>query len=156
MRFFFAVISILLFGLFFGEQLYAQTDFSPRIKKNLNDGWEFTFEEPDSASWKKISLSGPIFQTQRVNPEYRFDIPKGTNEVSMLIADVRSELSIFDIRINDKTVLKEFSLERSDEKVRAIEKSIVVENSRDSIFISFNTSKGRAAINGIGIRKLTS
>ncbi|MGM0546903.1 MAG: glycoside hydrolase family 2 TIM barrel-domain containing protein [Bacteroidota bacterium] len=95
----------------------------------------------------------PLFQTQRIDAgQYRFDIPKGTYEVTFLFADLRDETSIFDVFINDDPVLKDVTL-GAEKSPKAIEKSVVIDHSSDSLVISFGDSEENA-VNGIGVRKI--
>lgn len=103
------------------------------------------------------TVNEPVFQTQLVDPEYRFDVPKGNYEVSLLFAELNniSGSNVFDILINDVPQMENLNLSTEYGKFNAITKRFEINVKGDEgIRISLPAKEGHSVLNGIVVRKI--
>lgn len=103
------------------------------------------------------TVNEPIFQTQLIDPEYRFDVPDGNYEVSLLFADLNAvpSYSVFDILINDIPQITDLNLTDEYGKYNAITKRFEINVENDNgIRIALPSKKGNSVLNGIVVRKI--
>jgi beta-galactosidase len=118
----------------------------------------------------------PVYQTQRKGIEqFRFDVPDGEYEVTLLFAELLSRTNgndlaynlgfgpppeefkerSFDVMINGHELLTGFSNAEYLEPLRAVTiKHTVSLNSNGGITVDFKALKGETILNGIQIRKI--
>lgn len=114
--------------------------------------------------------NNPLFQTKREKlSTYRFDVPKGKYEIELGFADLynapkalaydlsktnsiqNSDENLFDVLINGKVVLKDFSPFREVGINKALLKRIFIENKSNSIEIIFDSKTGINFLNSFSI-----
>ncbi|PRX43761.1 glycoside hydrolase family 2 TIM barrel-domain containing protein [Salegentibacter salegens] len=115
----------------------------------------------------------PLFQTMREGIEaYKFDVKEGNYRVTLLFAEPEynaseeniynlseaekkeiSGLRSFDVKINGKTLSRDFNLARDFGRLRAVEISYEV-ITEDGISVEFKENSGKALLSGIKLEKL--
>lgn len=103
------------------------------------------------------TVNEPVYQTQLLDPRYRFDVPKGNYEVTLLFSDLNNgnEDRIFDVAINENIVLKNLNLSAEYGKFKAISKRFEINvDNEEGIDISFPAKSGQSILNGIIVRKI--
>ena len=120
----------------------------------------------------------PVFQTQRIAPEeYRFDIPSGSYEISLLFAELNSESElanlaynlgednlseklqkrVFSVEINGTNVLESMNLFESYGSFKAVEKTFnIIIPDDNGLQIKFHKERDEAVISGIIVSSLES
>ncbi|GAL67213.1 beta-galactosidase [Jejuia pallidilutea] len=108
-----------------------------------------------------VSVKGtendPIYQTQRIGIEsYRFDVPDGTYELSLLLAELKTnDENIMDIMVNGKTIWSNINLKKAYGNDRGIAKRFLVSsNDNKGIIVDFKAKKGKTRLSGIKLRKV--
>lgn len=108
-----------------------------------------------------VSVKGtendPVFQTQVVGLEsYKFDVPKGTYELSLSMAELKSRKeNSMDILVNDKKVWENLNLKKQYGKDRGVTKRFLISvDNNDGITISFKALKGQTRLSGVKLRKV--
>lgn len=108
-----------------------------------------------------VSVKGtendPVFQTQVVGLEsYKFDVPKGTYELSLSMAELKSRKeNSMDIFVNDKKVWENLNLKKQYGKDRGVTKRFLISvDNNDGITISFKALKGQTRLSGVKLRKV--
>lgn len=120
----------------------------------------------------------PLYQTQRDSLEaYKFDVPKGTYEVTLYFAELLSKKErqkliynvgdneedesdkptkrVFNVDINGHTVISRLNLATEYSEQRAVSRKFDVEVADDNgITVSFEGIKGDPVINGIKVRQV--
>jgi beta-galactosidase len=108
-----------------------------------------------------VSVKGtendPIYQTQRIGIEsYRFDVPDGTYELSLLLAELKTnDENIMDIMVNGKTIWSNINLKKAYGNDRGIAKRFLVSsNDNKGIIVDFKAKNGKTRLSGIKLRKV--
>ena len=108
-----------------------------------------------------VSVKGtdndPIYQTQRIGVEaYKFDVPKGTYELSLLLAELKTkDQNIMDILVNGKTIWSNINLKKAYGIDRGVTKRFLVSvDDENGITIDFKSLKGKTRLSGIKLRKV--
>jgi beta-galactosidase len=108
-----------------------------------------------------VSVKGtendPIYQTQRIGIEaYKFDVPKGTYELSLLLAELKTkDQNEMDIIINGKTIWSNINLKKAYGNDRGVAKRFLISvNDDNGITINFKAHKGKTRLSGIKLRKV--
>jgi beta-galactosidase len=108
-----------------------------------------------------VSVKGtendPIFQTQVIGIEaYKFDVPKGTYELSLSMAELKSRgENVMDIMVNDKKVWENLNLKKEYGNDRGVTKRFLISVDDDNgITIDFKALKGKTRLSGIKLRKV--
>lgn len=108
-----------------------------------------------------VSVKGtendPIYQTQMIGLEaYKFDVPKGTYELSLSMAELKSKgESIMDISVNGKKVWAKLNLKKEYGKDRGVTKRFVIAvDDENGITVDFKSVKGKTRLSGIKLRKV--
>lgn len=135
-------------------------------------GWGYLGgKERSSQTEIKNTTDGPLYQTQRTDLEgYRFDVPQGTYEVELLLADLSQAdaysayllgrstgsgqaESIFTVTIGDK-VLETISSQSMKGSFNAQRHKFIVKNTTDHLEVCFDALSGSTYLNGIKLRKI--
>ncbi|WP_147676460.1 glycoside hydrolase family 2 TIM barrel-domain containing protein [Algibacter pacificus] len=108
-----------------------------------------------------VSVKGtendPIYQTQRIGIEaYKFDVPKGTYELSLLLAELKTkEDNIMDIVVNGKPVWSDINLKKQYGNDRSVMKRFLITIENDNgITVGFKSKKGQTRLSGIKLRSV--
>ncbi|MBC3758664.1 DUF4982 domain-containing protein [Hyunsoonleella sp. SJ7] len=108
-----------------------------------------------------VSVKGtendPIYQTQRIGIEaYKFDVPDGTYELSLLLAELKSKgENIMDISVNGKPIWKDLNVKEQFGDDRSVSKRFLITVEDDKgLTVDFNTEKGETRLSGIKLRKV--
>lgn len=108
-----------------------------------------------------VSVKGtendPIFQTQIIGLKaYKFDVPKGTYELSLSMAELKSRGEhIMDILVNGKKVWENLNLKKEYRKDRSVTKRFLIAvDDENGISIDFKSLKGKTRLSGIKLRKV--
>ena len=108
-----------------------------------------------------VSIKGtendPIFQTQMIGIEaYKFDVPKGTYELSLSMAELKSRgENVMDILVNGKKVWSELNLKKQYSSDRGVTKRFVISvDDQNGITVGFTSLKGKTRLSGIKLRKI--
>jgi len=108
-----------------------------------------------------ISVKGtendPIYQTQMIGLEaYKFDVPKGTYELSLSMAELKSRgENVMDIVVNDKKVWENLNLKKQYGKGRGITKRFLISvDDENGITVNFKALKGKTRLSGIKLRRV--
>ncbi|WP_159951710.1 glycoside hydrolase family 2 TIM barrel-domain containing protein [Polaribacter septentrionalilitoris] len=108
-----------------------------------------------------VSVKGtdndPIYQTQRIGIEsYKFDVPKGTYELSLSLAELKSkEDNEMDILVNNKKVWSNLNLKAEYGGDRGVTKRFLVSvDDENGITIDFKSLKGKTRLSGVKLRKV--
>lgn len=105
----------------------------------------------------KGSENDPIYQTQIIGLEaYKFDVPKGTYELSLPIAELKSiRENAMDISVNGKKVWTNLNLKKQYGKDKGVTKRFVISvDDENGITINFKPLKGKTRLSGIKLRKV--
>lgn len=103
------------------------------------------------------TMNEPVYQTQRMSPAYRFDVPKGNYEVSLLFAELKNGEGnrVFDVVMNDNTFLQDINIEEMYGKYTAVSKRFEVSvNDNNGLTVLFPEKEGKSVLNGIIVRKI--
>lgn len=106
--------------------------------------------------------NGPMFQTFRFGAtSYKFDVPNGDYEVELSFSEPKTENqkiipteNIFDVIINNETVLPAWNISRNGGQLFAITKKLRTQVTDNVIKIELNSLKGMTLISGIKICKV--
>tara|TARA_R110002096_G_scaffold9533_3_gene37611 strand:- start:73794 stop:76385 length:2592 start_codon:yes stop_codon:yes gene_type:complete len=105
----------------------------------------------------KGTNNDPIYQTQLVGIDaYKFDVPNGTYELSLLLAELRTEdNNIMDIMVNGKKIWSALNLKEQYGGDRGVAKRflITVEDDR-GITVDFKATEGETRLSGVKLRKV--
>jgi beta-galactosidase len=108
-----------------------------------------------------VSVKGtendPIFQTQVIGIEaYKFDVPKGTYELSLSMAELKSRVeNKMDVFVNEKKVWESLNLKKQYGKDRGVTKRFLISvNNDNGITVNFKALKGKTRLSGIKLRKV--
>ena len=108
-----------------------------------------------------VSIKGtendPIYQTQMIGiNQYKFDVPKGTYELSLSMAELKSRgENIMDILVNDKKVWENLNLKKKYGKDRGVSKRFLISvDDENGITVDFKPVKGKTRLSGIKLRKV--
>ena len=108
-----------------------------------------------------VSVKGtendPIFQTQIVGIEqYKFDVPKGTYELSLSLAELKSRgENIMNIDVNGKIIWENLNLKEQYGNDRSVTKRFLISvDDEKGITIGFEAIKGKTRLSGIKLRKV--
>lgn len=105
----------------------------------------------------KGTNNDPIYQTQLVGIDaYKFDVPNGTYEISLLLAELRTEdNNVMDIMVNGKKIWSALNLKEQYGGDRGVAKRflITVEGNR-GITVDFKATEGKTRLSGIKLRKV--
>ena len=108
-----------------------------------------------------VSVKGtendPIYQTQLIGIEaYKFDVPKGTYELSLALAELESkEDNSMDILVNGKTVWSKLNLKAQYGDDRGVTKRFLISVDDDNgITIDFKALEGKTRLSGVKLRKV--
>ena len=99
----------------------------------------------------------PIYQTQIVGiNQYKFDVPKGTYELSLLLAELETkDENVMDIAVNGKTIWSNLNLKTQYGDDRGVVKRFLITVEGDNgISIDFKASKGKTRLSGVKLRKV--
>lgn len=99
----------------------------------------------------------PVYQTQqRALEGYRFDVPKGNYDVTLLFTEFDKEADrIFDVFVNKQLVLENFDVFKQFGRNTAVSKQFSVSvDDENGLIVSFNAKKGEPILNGIIVRKV--
>ncbi|WP_288955905.1 glycoside hydrolase family 2 TIM barrel-domain containing protein [uncultured Polaribacter sp.] len=105
----------------------------------------------------KGTKNDPIFQTQVIGLKaYKFDVPKGTYELSLSLAELKSRgENVMDIFVNNKKVWENLNLKKEYGKDRGVTKRFLISVDDDNgITIDFKATKGKTRLSGIKLRKV--
>lgn len=127
------------------------------------------------ASQREITNTSdePLYQTQMIDPQwYRFDVPDGVYEVSLLFAELLSEKQmqkslynlnadaiaekavkrVFDVDINKTNFLKNFNIKEEYGEVTAVPVKCMIDvRDGKGIEIKFTALAGASVVNGISV-----
>lgn len=108
-----------------------------------------------------VSVKGtendPIYQTQIIGIEaYKFDVPKGTYELSLSLAELKSRgENRMDILVNNKKIWENLNLKKTYGKDRGVTKRFLISVDNDNgISVDFKPLKGKTRLSGIKLRKV--
>jgi len=108
-----------------------------------------------------VSLKGtendPIYQTQVIDLEaYKFDVPKGTYELSLFMAELKSRgENVMNILVNGKKVWENLNLKKQYGKDRGVTKRFLVSvDNENGITNDFKALEGKTRLSGIKLRKV--
>ncbi len=108
-----------------------------------------------------VSVKGtendPIYQTQRIGIEaYKFDVPDGTYELSLLLAELKTkDQNIMDIMVNGTTIWSEVNLKKEYGNNRGVTKRFLISvEDENGITVNFKAKKGQTRLSGIKLRKV--
>ena len=108
-----------------------------------------------------VSVKGtnndPIYQTQRIGIEgYKFDVPNGTYELSLLLAELKTKnQNVMDIIINGKTIWSDINLKKTYGNDRGVVKRFLISvDDEKGITVGFKSLKGKTRLSGIKLRKV--
>jgi len=108
-----------------------------------------------------VSVKGtendPIYQTQVIGLEaYKFDVPKGTYELSLSMAELKSKgENRMDIFVNNKKVWEHLNLKKEYGKDSGVTKRFLISvDNENGITVKFKALKGKTRLSGIKLRKV--
>ena len=108
-----------------------------------------------------VSVKGtdndPIYQTQRIGIEaYKFDVPNGTYELSLLLAELKTkESNVMDIHVNGKNLWSSLNLKKQYGGDRGVVKRYLITVEDDNgVTVDFKATKGKTRLSGIKLRKV--
>ncbi|NJX14553.1 glycoside hydrolase family 2 TIM barrel-domain containing protein [Tamlana crocina] len=108
-----------------------------------------------------VSVKGtendPIYQTQRIGiKSYKFDVPDGTYELSLLLAELKSKgENVMTIAINGKPIWKDLNLKEQFGDDCSVSKRFLITVEDDKgLTVDFNAEKGETRLSGIKLRKV--
>ena len=108
-----------------------------------------------------VSVKGtendPIFQTQMIGLEqYKFDAPKGTYELSLSLAELKTRNeNVMDIFVNNKKVWENLNLKKEYGSDRGVTKRFLISVGDDNgITVDFKAIIGKTRLSGIKLRKV--
>ncbi|WP_299064219.1 glycoside hydrolase family 2 TIM barrel-domain containing protein [uncultured Polaribacter sp.] len=108
-----------------------------------------------------VSVKGtendPVFQTQIIGLEaYKFDVPKGTYELTLAMAELKSRgENSMDILVNGKKVWENLNLKKEFGNDRSVTKRFTISVfDENGITINFRALKGKTRLSGIKLRKV--
>ncbi|MHB0753746.1 glycoside hydrolase family 2 TIM barrel-domain containing protein [Polaribacter sp. M15] len=108
-----------------------------------------------------VSVKGtendPIYQTQIIGLEaYKFDVPKGTYELSLVLAELKSKgENVMDILVNGKKIWENLNLKKQYGKDRGVTKRFLIAvGDENGITVDFKSLKGKTRLSGIKLRKV--
>lgn len=133
----------------------------------VKGSWGFVGGEPHFRDAERIgtdrNIKGttldPVFQTQlRGIGSYRFDVPEGDYELTLLFAETdhgqTADERTFDVSVNGRKVLEELNLSKRYGTNRAVRIRFDVSVKEEGISVDFIPLKGEAVLNGIALRKV--
>ena len=108
-----------------------------------------------------VSVKGtendPIYQTQRIGIEaYKFDVPKGTYELSLLLAELKTkDQNVMDILANGKIIWSNINLKKAYGNDSGVTKRFLIAvDDEKGITVAFKSLKGKTRLSGIKLRKV--
>lgn len=108
-----------------------------------------------------VSVKGtendPIYQTQIIDIEaYKFDVPRGTYELSLAMADLKTkEDNVMDIYVNGKKIWENLNLKKNYGKDRGVTKRYLISvDNENGISVDFKALKGKTRLSGIKLRRV--
>ena len=108
-----------------------------------------------------VSVKGtendPIYQTQIIGLKaYKFDVPKGTYELSLCMAELKSKgENVMDILANGKKIWENLNLKKQYGKDRGVTKRFLISvDDENGITVNFKAIKGKTRLSGIKLRKV--
>ncbi|WP_299016004.1 glycoside hydrolase family 2 TIM barrel-domain containing protein [uncultured Polaribacter sp.] len=108
-----------------------------------------------------VSVKGtendPIYQTQLIGIEaYKFDVPKGTYELSLALAELKSKKdNSMDILVNGKKVWSNLNLKATYGDDRGVTKRFLISvDDANGITIDFKAVEGKTRLSGVKLRKV--
>lgn len=108
-----------------------------------------------------VSVKGtendPIYQTQAIALDaYKFDVPKGTYELSLSMAELKSRgENVMDILVNDEKIWENINLKKKYGKNRGVTKRFLISvDNEDGITVDFKAVKGKTRLSGIKLRRV--
>ncbi|XCF05480.1 glycoside hydrolase family 2 TIM barrel-domain containing protein [Tamlana crocina] len=108
-----------------------------------------------------VSVKGtendPIYQTQRIGIEaYKFDVPDGTYELSLLLAELKSKgENVMTIAVNGKPIWKDLNVKEQFGDDRSVSKRFLITVEDDKgLTVDFKAEKGETRLSGIKLRKV--
>lgn len=108
-----------------------------------------------------VSVKGtdndPIYQTQLIGINaYKFDVPNGTYELSLLMAELETKDSnIMDIHINGKNIWSSLNLKAQYGDDRGVTKRFLFSVDDDKgVTVDFKATQGQTRLSGIKLRKI--
>jgi beta-galactosidase len=108
-----------------------------------------------------VSVKGtendPIYQTQRVGIDaYKFDVPKGSYELTLLLAELKTrDSNVMNITVNGITLWNNLNLKSEFGADRGVAKRFLITVEDDKgITVNFNAAKGKTRLSGIKLRKV--
>lgn len=109
----------------------------------------------------EISIKGtdndPIYQTQLVGiNQYKFDVPNGTYELSLLLAELRTkDENVMDVLVNGRKLWSDLNLKQQYGGDRGVAKRFLISVENDKgITIDFKATKGNTRLSGNKLRKV--
>ncbi len=105
----------------------------------------------------KGTENDPIYQTQIIGlNQYKFDVPKGTYELSLLLAELETnDDNVMDILVNEKTIWANLNLKEQYGEDRGVAKRFLITVEDDKgIAVDFKATKGQTRLSGIKLRKV--
>ena len=108
-----------------------------------------------------VSVKGtendPIYQTQRIGIEaYKFDVPKGTYELSLLLAELKTkDQNVMDILANGKIIWSNINLKKAYGNDSGVTKRFLIAvDDEKGITVAFKSLKGKTRLSGLKLRKV--
>jgi len=108
-----------------------------------------------------VSVKGtendPIYQTQRIGIEaYKFDVPDGTYELSLLMAELKSKgENEMTISVNGKQIWNAINLKQIYGGDRGVTKRFLITVEDDmGLTVEFNAETGQTRLSGIKLRRV--
>ncbi|WP_016957763.1 glycoside hydrolase family 2 TIM barrel-domain containing protein [Catenovulum agarivorans] len=108
-----------------------------------------------------VSVKGteldPVFQTQLEGiKQYKFDVPKGSYELSLLMAELKTkDKNVMDVLVNGKKLWSNINLKQEFGDNRGVTKRFLITvNDDKGITVDFNAQEGKTRLSGIKLRKL--
>lgn len=108
-----------------------------------------------------VSVKGtendPVFQTQVIGLDaYKFDVPKGTYELFLSMAELKSRgENVMNILVNGKKIWENLNLKKQYGKDRGVTKRFLVSvDDEKGITVYFKAVKGKTRLSGIKLRKV--
>ena len=109
----------------------------------------------------EVSVKGtendPIYQTQLIGiNQYKFDVPKGTYELSLLLAELKTkDENVMDISVNGNILWSNLNLKEQYGDDRGVAKRFLITiEENNGITIDFKAKKGKTRLSGIKLRKI--
>jgi beta-galactosidase len=104
------------------------------------------------------TTNDPVYQYYRVGmKQYHFDVPQGQYAVTIYLAEPKYAIDgkrIFSVKANSKTIFDQVDLGGTYGKDVPVKRKVILDvDNGNGITISFEEKKGKAIVNGIGIRR---